>query len=107
MDAWMGHRSDRSMAAVYYQLSDDVSQPFMAQVPFGTGEPLRAPSRREDSGSTRRGSPPAVVLLCSACTLGVPNGLGRIGSRAEVCNGDKTGTTGGQLADHALRPQVA
>ena len=48
MDAWMGHRSDRSMAAVYYQLSDDVSQQFMAQVPFGTGEPLRAPSRRED-----------------------------------------------------------
>ena len=37
VDAWQGHASDRSMGAVYYRLSDDDSQKFMQQVPFGTG----------------------------------------------------------------------
>ena len=39
IDAWLGHRSDRSMAAVYYRLRDEDSQSFMGKVPFGTGEP--------------------------------------------------------------------
>ncbi len=33
VDAWMGHRSDRSMASVYYKLTDEVSQEFMVKVP--------------------------------------------------------------------------
>ena len=36
VDTWLGHTSDRSMAAVYYRLSDEESQRFMKQVPFGT-----------------------------------------------------------------------
>jgi integrase len=36
VDAWLGHTSDRSMAAVYYRLSDEESQKFMKLVPFGT-----------------------------------------------------------------------
>lgn len=39
VDAWMGHNSDKSMAAVYYRLRDEESQGFMAKVPFGAGEP--------------------------------------------------------------------
>lgn len=39
VDAWQGHRSDRSMAAVYYSLSDADSQTFMNKVPFGAGAP--------------------------------------------------------------------
>jgi integrase len=39
VDAWLGHGSDRSMAAVYYKLTDEESQRFMKQVPFGTGVP--------------------------------------------------------------------
>ena len=39
IDTWLGHRSDKSMAAVYYRLRDDDSQAFMAKVPFGAGEP--------------------------------------------------------------------
>ena len=38
VDAWMGHTSDRSMATVYYQLSDAVPQSAMPRVPFGAGE---------------------------------------------------------------------
>jgi integrase len=38
-DTWQGHKSDRSMAAVYYKLSDEESQRFTTQVPFGTGTP--------------------------------------------------------------------
>lgn len=34
IDAWLGHSSDKSMAAVYYRLLDDDSQQFMARVPF-------------------------------------------------------------------------
>jgi integrase len=37
VDAWLGHASDRSMAAVYYHLSDEESQKFMLMVPFVTG----------------------------------------------------------------------
>jgi integrase len=37
VDTWLGHHSDRSMAAVYYGLKDEDSQQFMAKVPFGTG----------------------------------------------------------------------
>ncbi len=39
IDTWLGHQSDRSMASVYYRLSDEESQAFMKKVPFGTGEP--------------------------------------------------------------------
>ena len=39
IDTWLGHRSDQSMAAVYYKLSDVDSQRFMEMVPFGTGIP--------------------------------------------------------------------
>lgn len=39
IDAWLGHRSDKSMAAVYYRLRDEDSQAFMAKIPFGAGEP--------------------------------------------------------------------
>jgi integrase len=39
VDAWLGHSSDRSMATVYYRLSEEESQKFMQQVPFGTGVP--------------------------------------------------------------------
>ena len=35
IDTWLGHRSDKSMAAVYYRLRDEESQSFMAKVPFG------------------------------------------------------------------------
>lgn len=34
IDTWMGHQSDRSMAAVYYHLSDEDSQAFMQRVDF-------------------------------------------------------------------------
>ena len=37
VDTWLGHRSDKSMAAVYYRLRDEDSQSFMKNVPFGTG----------------------------------------------------------------------
>jgi integrase len=37
VDTWLGHRSDRSMAAVYYRLTEEDSQRFIAKVPFGTG----------------------------------------------------------------------
>jgi integrase len=47
IDTWLGHRSDKSMAAVYYKLSDTDSQSFMAKVPFGTGEPA-ADAGKED-----------------------------------------------------------
>jgi integrase len=39
VDTWLGHRSDKSMAAVYYRLSDHDSVVFMKKVPFGTGVP--------------------------------------------------------------------
>lgn len=39
VDLWLGHCSDRSMGAVYYHLSDEESQTFMARVPFGTAPP--------------------------------------------------------------------
>jgi integrase len=34
VDVWMGHRSDRSMAAIYYSISDAESQAMIASVPF-------------------------------------------------------------------------
>ncbi|MGL4465336.1 MAG: tyrosine-type recombinase/integrase [Planctomycetia bacterium] len=34
IDAWLGHRSDKGMAVVYYRLRDEDSQAFMAKVPF-------------------------------------------------------------------------
>lgn len=52
IDTWLGHRSDRSMASVYYCLSDKDSQEFMKQVPFGSGltcsENNKTSSRREE-----------------------------------------------------------
>jgi integrase len=46
IDTWLGHRSDKSMAAVYYKLADSDSQTFMNRVPFGTG-PAGADTRKE------------------------------------------------------------
>lgn len=37
IDTWLGHRSDKSMAAAYYRLGDDESQAFILKVPFGDG----------------------------------------------------------------------
>jgi excisionase family DNA binding protein len=39
VDTWLGHTSDKSMAATYYRLSDEESQRFMREVPFGDGVP--------------------------------------------------------------------
>jgi integrase len=39
VDTWLGHRTDKSMASVYYKLSDEDSQKFMLKVPLGTGAP--------------------------------------------------------------------
>jgi integrase len=47
VDTWLGHRSDRSMAAVYYKLKDEDSQKFMAKVPFGTGLPAAGAGEEE------------------------------------------------------------
>lgn len=39
IDTWLGHRSNKSMAWVYYGLKDEDSQALMKKVPFGTGGP--------------------------------------------------------------------
>ena len=39
IDTWLGHTSDKSMAAVYYRLRDEESQDFMRKVPFEDGPP--------------------------------------------------------------------
>jgi integrase len=39
VDTWLGHRTDKSMASVYYRLPDEDSQKFMLKVPLGTGAP--------------------------------------------------------------------
>jgi hypothetical protein len=39
VDVWMGHGSDRSMAAIYYSISDSESQAMMANVPFSLKPP--------------------------------------------------------------------
>jgi len=38
VDTWLGHRSGRSMASIYYKLSDEDSQKFMLKVPLGIGK---------------------------------------------------------------------
>lgn len=48
VDRWMGHRSDKSMATVYYDLTDDVSQTFMKRVPFGTGVTAADAGKKEE-----------------------------------------------------------
>lgn len=48
IDTWLGHRSDKSMAAVYYRLTDIDSQAFMSKVPFGDGH-AGADARMETS----------------------------------------------------------
>ena len=50
IDTWLGHRSDRSMAAVYYRLSDTDSKAFMAKVPFGTNLVVRSPDEEQQAG---------------------------------------------------------
>ena len=47
VDTWLGHRSDRSMAAVYYKLKGEDSQAFMKKVPFGTGTPAADAGNKE------------------------------------------------------------
>lgn len=53
IDAWLGHQSDQSMAAVYYKLLDADSQAFMARVPFGP-----APSATGETVSGAVSTPP-------------------------------------------------
>ncbi len=48
VDTWLGHHSDRSMAAVYYKLSDEEWQKFMQQVPFEC--PTWQPCGKGDEG---------------------------------------------------------
>ena len=48
VDTWLGHRSDKSMAAIYYKLSDAESQSFMAKVPFGTGGSAAVAGKEEE-----------------------------------------------------------
>lgn len=43
IDQWMGHASDKSMAVVYYSLTDEASQAFMREVPFGQKAGIEAP----------------------------------------------------------------
>jgi hypothetical protein len=38
INAWQGHRPDRSVGSAYHKLSDAESQRFMKMVPFGTGK---------------------------------------------------------------------
>jgi len=47
IDTWLGHRSDKSMAAVYYKLSDEDSLSWMGKVPFGTGGPAADAGKEE------------------------------------------------------------
>lgn len=47
IDTWLGHRSDKSMAAVYYRLSDEDSLSWMGKVPFGTGAPAADVGKEE------------------------------------------------------------
>ena len=47
VDAWLGHSSDKSMAANYYKLTDEESQRFMDEVPFGTGMPAADAGERK------------------------------------------------------------
>ena len=51
IDTWLGHASDRSMASVYYRLSDEDSQRFMLQVPFGTGKPAADAGDNKENGN--------------------------------------------------------
>jgi integrase len=39
IDTWLGHSTDKSMAAHYYRLTDEESQRFMREVPFENGYP--------------------------------------------------------------------
>jgi integrase len=39
INAWLGHKSEQSMAAVYYHNRDEQSQQFMTRVPFGLDAP--------------------------------------------------------------------
>jgi integrase len=48
IDTWMGHQSDKSMAAVYYRLRDEDSQRFMKKMPFGEGPPAKGENHTED-----------------------------------------------------------
>jgi hypothetical protein len=47
VDAWLGHSSDKSMAANYYKLTDEESQRFMDEVAFGTGMPAADAGERK------------------------------------------------------------
>jgi hypothetical protein len=42
IDTWQGHHADKSMASIYYKLSEADSQRFMKLVPFGSGQPALA-----------------------------------------------------------------
>lgn len=44
VDIWMGHTGRKSMGALYYHLTDQQSQTFMTQVPFGSPLSLTQPN---------------------------------------------------------------
>lgn len=48
IDTWLGHKSDRSMAAVYYHLSDEESQHFMHGLDFAMQSLLLTPYDNEE-----------------------------------------------------------
>lgn len=50
VDTWLGHRSDRSMASVYYRLSDQESQGFMHEVRFGMDVAMVSPDKQAEQG---------------------------------------------------------
>lgn len=47
IDTWLGHRSNKSVAWIYYGLKDEDSQAFMKKVPFGTGAPAADAGKEE------------------------------------------------------------
>ena len=47
IDTWLGHRSNESMAWIYYGLKGEDSQPFMKKVPFGTRGPAADAGKEE------------------------------------------------------------
>jgi hypothetical protein len=85
IDTWLGHRSDKSMAAVYYRLRDEDSQAFMTKVPFGTGSPAA------DAGTEGNRFAVGWMALVVAGWSGVPDR-------------DKTGTTGGRVEEVESQP---
>ena len=48
VDTWLDHQGDRSMASIYYRLTDEDSQKFIRKVPFGDGTPAADAGNQEE-----------------------------------------------------------